>query len=100
MITLFKNDSIFSDENLKVFQGGDYNYTDLVPVCNVNNLELPLYNFQAHFIKYGYNYESTESFYEKKFKINNSIDSPEFLDYDILGFHKKRTVIKGELKSI
>ena len=32
-----------------------------------------------------------------KFKINKSWDSPEILDYDISGFHKKRTIIKGEL---
>jgi len=35
-----------------------------------------------------------------KFKINKSWDSPELLDYDILGYHKKRTIIKGELVSI
>lgn len=33
----------------------------------------------------------------EKFKINNSYKSPENLDYDIRGFHKKRTIIKGEL---
>lgn len=35
-----------------------------------------------------------------QFKINNSIDDPSQIDYDILGFRKKRTVIKGELRQI
>ncbi len=35
-----------------------------------------------------------------KFKINNSYDSPENLDYDILGFHKYRPLIKGELVNV
>lgn len=34
---------------------------------------------------------------EKKFKLNDSYRSPENLDYDIRGFHKKRTIVKGEL---
>ena len=34
----------------------------------------------------------------KKFKINNSGESPERIDYDIMGFHKKRSFnAKGEL---
>ena len=37
---------------------------------------------------------------EKKFKINNSYKSPENLDYDLRGFHKKRTIVKGELISV
>lgn len=36
----------------------------------------------------------------KKFKINNSFDNPSTLDYDIFGLHKKRTLIKGELKEV
>lgn len=36
----------------------------------------------------------------KKFKINNSTNDPTEIDYDILGFHKKRIIIKGELKSV
>ena len=35
-----------------------------------------------------------------KFKINNSWDSPENLNYDIIGLHKKRTIIVGELRSV
>ena len=35
-----------------------------------------------------------------KFKLNNSFSSPEIIDYDILGLHKKRVIVKGELKTI
>lgn len=33
----------------------------------------------------------------KIFKVNNSNKSPEFIDYEILGFHKKKTIVFGEL---
>jgi len=36
----------------------------------------------------------------KKFKINDSNENPSNIDYDILGFNKKRTIVKGELKSV
>lgn len=36
----------------------------------------------------------------KKFKINNSFEDPSKQDYDILGFNKKRTFIKGELREV
>lgn len=32
-----------------------------------------------------------------KFKENGSYNSPENIDYDVLGFHKKRLIVKGEL---
>lgn len=35
-----------------------------------------------------------------KFKINDSISDPSKIDYDILGYNKKRTFIKGELREI
>ena len=31
------------------------------------------------------------------FKITGEIDDPSKIDYDILGFHKNRTIVKGEL---
>lgn len=34
------------------------------------------------------------------FKINGAMESPMNLDYDIMGFHKKRTITKGELLSV
>jgi hypothetical protein len=36
----------------------------------------------------------------KKFKINNSFENPSSLDYDIMGFNKKRTFISGELREV
>lgn len=36
----------------------------------------------------------------KCFKINNSSENPSQIDYDILGFNKKRTIIKGELRQV
>lgn len=36
----------------------------------------------------------------KKFKINESHNDPSTIDYDILGFNKKRTFIKGELRQV
>ena len=35
-----------------------------------------------------------------RFVINDSIDDPSMIDYDILGLNKKRTIIKGELRLI
>jgi hypothetical protein len=40
------------------------------------------------------------SFFEKNFKISGHNADPSFVDYDILGLHKKRTLIKGELRII
>jgi hypothetical protein len=37
---------------------------------------------------------------QKKFKINDSNENPSKIDYDILGLNKKRTIVKGELKSV
>lgn len=37
---------------------------------------------------------------QKKFKINDSNEDPSKIDYDILGFNKKRTIIKGELRQV
>ena len=46
---------------------------------------------------YVYNPNYNESIY---FKINNSSENPSKIDYDILGFYKKRTIIKGELRQV
>ncbi len=35
-----------------------------------------------------------------KFKVNSSFNSPEHLDYLILGLYKKRTIVTGELRVI
>lgn len=34
------------------------------------------------------------------FKINGTTETPVNLDYDIFGFHKKRTIVTGELVSV
>lgn len=34
------------------------------------------------------------------YKINNTLDDPQNIDYDIMGFHKKRIINKGELNTI
>lgn len=41
-----------------------------------------------------------ESLDSKNFKINGSTDSPANIDYDIYGFSKKRTIIKGVLTKV
>jgi hypothetical protein len=51
-----------------------------------------IYNLLPENIKSGYT--------NSQFKINNSIDDPSKIDYDILGLNKKRTIIKGELRQV
>jgi hypothetical protein len=46
---------------------------------------------------YVYNPNYAES---KYFKINQSTNNPSTLDYDILGFNKKRTIVTGELRLV
>lgn len=36
----------------------------------------------------------------EKFRLNNSYESPENINYDILMLHKKRSIVKGELLSV
>lgn len=78
-----------------VYESGDYNESDLVQVCHVSNQELPLASYQAYYIINGYDYLS-ETTLSKDFKIG--YDDPIIIDYDIMGFHKKRTIIFGELR--
>jgi hypothetical protein len=97
MIHLTKGQKVLSNPQYVVYEGGDYNDTDLVQVCNSNNPEIPIYSYQAFFIQNGYDYLS-EPVNNLKFKIG--VNDPLIVDYDILGFHKKRTIVKGELTSI
>ena len=94
MIYLIKNQQLISDQNLIVFEGGTYNEEDLVPVCDINNPNLPICSYQAFYINNGYNYGAEIP--ERKFKIGSYVD-PSIIDYNILGFHKKRTITFGEL---
>jgi hypothetical protein len=38
--------------------------------------------------------------YSRFFKINNSTDNPSLIDYDIMGFNKKRVFVSGELREV
>jgi hypothetical protein len=49
-----------------------------------------LYSLLPDSVKSGYT--------NSQFKINDSIENPSTVDYDILGFNKQRIIIKGELK--
>lgn len=77
-----------------VYEGGNYNDTDLVDVCHVRDINSPIYRYQSFFIKNGYDLQS-DSIEVTNFKIG--VENPLIVDYDILGFHKKRIIIKGEL---
>jgi hypothetical protein len=55
MITLEKGDRLFSDNNLVVHQGGEFKNWDLVLVSNINDIENPIYQFQAIYVKEGIN---------------------------------------------
>lgn len=96
MITLTKEESCFFDESLKVFEAGDYADTDNVLVCHINDLTNPIAAYQAYYVKYGIMFPE-QQVVNVNFKINNSQESPVNIDYNIFGFHKKRTIVKGEL---
>jgi len=97
MIKLIKGQPIIGNENYLVFDSGDYNDTDLVKVCHVDNQGVAIASYQAFYIKNGYDCLS-ESSLSKSFKIGH--EDPTIIDYDILGFHKKRTIIFGELVKV
>lgn len=90
---------MFSDENLKVFVAGDYAETDLVSVYHQTDPNSPVASYQAHYIRYGVDYPN-ETYLTEDFKINGSKADPSFIDYDVIGLHKKRTLSKGELTSV
>ncbi len=94
MIILEKGQSLLNNTSFVVYNSGNYNENDLVEVCHINNTELPIASYQAFFIQNGYDYISGEKG-DKKYKIGYL--DPIFIDYDILGFHKKRTILFGEL---
>ncbi len=94
MITLIKGQPIIGNEDYLVFDSGDYNETDLVQVCHIDNQNTAIASYQAFFIKNGYDYLQ-ESSSSKSFKIG--YEDPIVVDYDIMGFHKKRTIVFGEL---
>lgn len=97
MITLTTNQPMLNNSSYLVCNGGNYNETDLVEVCHIDNQNLPIASYQAFYILNGYDYLSEEST-PKNFKIG--YDNPTIIDYDILGFHKKRTITFGELRKV
>lgn len=52
MINLETGDKLFTDETLSVFEGGNFNYSDLVLVIKDGD-EIPNYQYPAYFIKTG-----------------------------------------------
>lgn len=52
MIELIKGDKLYTDENLSVYNSGSYNPEDLVLVVKDGD-ELPIYQYQAIYIKTG-----------------------------------------------
>lgn len=55
MITLTINQKLITDETLQVFESGEYMPYDLVLVIKEGD-SIPYYQFQAHYIKTGENY--------------------------------------------
>jgi hypothetical protein len=72
--------------------GSDVGFTFFVPLNTQEETDLNNY-----ITNYVYNPDYTDLI---KFKINNSFDNPSSQDYDIMGFNKKRTFVKGELKEV
>ncbi len=98
MITLTKGQPMISNTSYLVYDdSGEYIETDLIKVCHINDQNLPIASYQAFYINNGYDYLS-EPTSIKKFKIG--YEDPIVVDYDILGFHKKRTILFGELVKI
>jgi len=96
-------DIIFSSMSKKLYYNYDgdtsdgYSYidnNDLILLFNDtldNTQEETLNNIITNYV-----YDSNYCDY-KKFKINNSFETPESIDYDILGLKKNRIIVKGEL---
>ena len=59
---------------------------------NKSTIRSEMYNLLPDDIKINYT--------NAQFKINNSIEDPSNIDYDVYGFHKKRTILFGELREI
>jgi hypothetical protein len=55
-------------------------------------VRLELYNLLPEDIK--------PQYINVQYKLTDSIESPSDINYDILGFHKKRTILFGELKKV
>jgi hypothetical protein len=105
-ITLSKDKLVYGQEVFGVFTGGDYESTDLVDVYNVSDTTKIVCSFQANYVAYGnvYNDNVTNVIHSTllihKYLKSNIQLSVEEINYDILGLHKKRRIIKGELVNV
>lgn len=86
------------NEELKdvIFNGGTYdiineNIQDTIEF-HKSSVRDEMFGLLPENIKSGYT--------NTQFKINNSIEDPSKIDYDILGLNKKRIIVKGELKQV
>ncbi len=79
-----------------LYNGGTYDILDNSIESTINYykpiVRSEMYNLLPNNIGTGYT--------NSQFKINDSIEDPRKIDYDILGFNKKRTIVKGELISV
>jgi len=98
-----ENDKVYIEfapfnEELKdvIFNGNTYDIINDSVQSTIdyykNSVREEIYNLLPENIKSGYT--------NTQFKINNSIENPSNINYDILGLNKKRTIIKGELRQI
>lgn len=55
-IKLIKLEPTSMNEDFLVFEAGEYNPTDLVPVCHKDEIETSLCAYQAYYIKHGVNF--------------------------------------------
>ena len=56
MITLEKGDKLFTDDNLVVHNGGVFEGFELVLVSDIKDIEKPIFQYQAIYIKEGVTY--------------------------------------------
>ena len=66
IIHLEQGEILFNETNMIVCETGDYEYSALVPVAELNNPEypsdFPLYQYPAVYIKYGkYDFEEIDT---------------------------------------
>lgn len=57
MITLYLHQPLKTDNNLLVYTAGDYNETDLVSLCSIDNLNISYCSHQAFFVQFGVMYD-------------------------------------------
>jgi len=104
-IALSKDQIVFNSENYKVFTGGIYLPTDLVDVYDITDPSTVICSFQANYVAYGITYDENNDeeiipsllIYNYLKSNDDRILHTDQIDYDIIGLHKKRYLVKGEL---